>query len=351
MKPFLKPLTLAALSVLPLVPALAQDAASPAEPPVAAPVAPPVAAPVAPPVSTRPAAKPQFVVPPGPLNFSDYIINVQPLFELALSGRVDKTGGVDYTQLKGDKNLATFVEAMGRINRASFPIFRLPAAEAQEAKANGTPTEDSSAETVLLINAYNAFVLKTIADAYPINSIDQIKNFETAKNYTIAGKVLSLQDLKKEILARDPRALFALTNGTTGGPALFPRPYTFTSYNLLMDSAVKSFVDDPRNVELLRIDNKVTLNPYLQSAEALFRPANSREKWDGIRAVLKAYTSNRGGKRYFNAGDYRIVFKPSERAINNKILQGGSVGNGSLGAPIAGGSIGSGSIGDNSGSR
>jgi len=81
------------------------------------------------------------------------------------------------------------------------------------------------------LNAYNALVLRTVidnypirgrADAYPVNSIRQVPGAFDAKRHRVAGRVLSLDDLETEVLAGfdDPRMFFALGRGSIGGGRL-----------------------------------------------------------------------------------------------------------------------------------
>lgn len=80
------------------------------------------------------------------------------------------------------------------------------------------------------LNAYNALVLRTVVNAYPIrgrsdsyptNSIRQVPGaFE--RKHRVAGRVVTLDEIEKDAIAAfdDPRMFFALGRGSVGGGRL-----------------------------------------------------------------------------------------------------------------------------------
>jgi len=242
------------------------------------------------------------------------------LLDVALDKRVSKDSEVNYTQLKGDKSLDKFVSAVAVADLSRFPIIKsMPKVpEGQVAKPEDLkPIEDRSFELAFWVNAYNGLVLKTIADAYPINAVADIKDFDTTKTHVVARQKYSLTELRQKIGQMEPRALFALTDGTSSGPKLAPRVYRWDGFSQALEAAVDAFVNDARNVTLDRIQNRVTVNEFLAEVDAAFKPQNSRRKWDGIRYVLASYTDARANKSYFGTGTYEINFVPRERGLNN----------------------------------
>lgn len=242
------------------------------------------------------------------------------LLDEAIDKRISKESEVNYTQLKGDKNLEEFVRRLATADISRFPVFtsmpKVP--EGQVAKPEDLkPIEDRSWEMVFWVNAYNALVLKTISDAYPINNVGDIKNFDTAKIHVVGGQKYSLAELRQKIGKLEPRALFALTDGTSSGPKLAPRVYRWDGFSQALEAAADAFVNDARNVTLDRIQNRVTVNEFLAEVDEPFKPKNSRRKWDGIRRVLASYTDARANKSYFDTGDYQVLFVPRDRDLND----------------------------------
>ena len=86
----------------------------------------------------------------------------------------------------------------------------------------------------------------------------------------------------------------------------------------LLDGSISNFVNDPRNIELLRIQNKVTLNSYFEEFNEAFAPGSNPKKLQGVRYILASYTDARGNRSYFTTNDFRIETKPSDRTLNNK---------------------------------
>ena len=87
------------------------------------------------------------------------------------------------------------------------------------------------------INAYNAFVLRTVIDAYPIrgkfpdyppNSIRQIPGAFERRQFRAGGRMLTLDAIEKDVVGEfnDARALLALGRGAVGGPRLKSEAFT-----------------------------------------------------------------------------------------------------------------------------
>ncbi|HEX8032001.1 MAG TPA: DUF547 domain-containing protein [Vicinamibacterales bacterium] len=87
------------------------------------------------------------------------------------------------------------------------------------------------------INAYNAFVLRTVIDGYPIrgkssdypaNSIRQIPGSFERRQFRAGGRMLTLDAIEKDVIVEfgDARALLALARGAMGGPRLKSEAFT-----------------------------------------------------------------------------------------------------------------------------
>jgi hypothetical protein len=250
-------------------------------------------------------------------NFAQGILFPYSILDKALLDNVDKSGNVDYLALKGNKNLDLFLQAVATADLSQFPTFEV---QPDPKDKNGKVTINRNAELVFWINAYNAHILKTLADAYPLKSPDEIKGLDTDKTHRVAGNLYSLRELREKIIEFDPRALFALTEGTRGGPMLSMHAYRFYGFNDMLNAAVNAFINDPRNVEVVRIQNKVTVNDFLKQANDLFanRANSGNRKLGGLRFLLSSYTDRRGERSYFTTNDYQIIFKSRDRNLNQK---------------------------------
>ncbi len=89
------------------------------------------------------------------------------------------------------------------------------------------------------LNAYNAIVIRTVVNAYPIkgasaqyppNSIQHVPGAFVAKRHRVGGRLLSLEDIEKQVLPAfdDPRMFFAIGRGSIGGGRLRSEAFTAT---------------------------------------------------------------------------------------------------------------------------
>ncbi len=148
---------------------------------------------------------------------------------------------------------------------------------AATALAKGTPDEQKA----FWINAYNAIVLRTVIDHFPIrgrakdypaSSIRQIPGAFEKANHRVAGRAVSLDGIEKEILGPlgDARAFLALGRGSYGGGRLrseaFDGPTIEASLTTVADESAS-------RVELVKIDeaeNVVTMSPIFSWREPVF---------------------------------------------------------------------------------
>lgn len=266
----------------------------------------------------------------APEVFSQGILFPYSIFDRALTGRVDENGNVDYVALKDNADLARFLRAVASADTKQFPVFKVdPTEDELEKDRKAKPTTDRSAELVFWINAYNAYMLKAITDAYPVDVIDQIKDLETAP-HRVAGENLTFPQMRDRIASFDKRALFTLTDGTKSGPLLNPTAYRWANINALLVHAVMNCVNDPNNVSVMRSENKVEVGPFLIEMNPYFTDQTigggaQRGKMTGVRALLAQYTDKRANQSYLTTNDYVIVPKKVQRRLNMKGIVVGKI--------------------------
>src|SRR5947207_290375 len=127
-----------------------------------------------------------------------------------------RDGEVYYRALKSDRaKLDTYLASL-----ASAPVSQQP----------------RDTQLAFWLNAYNAFVLRTVIDHYPISgrspdypakSIRQIPGAFERLTHRVAGKTLTLDQIEQTILPEfhDPRVYFALGRGAIGGGRLRSEPF------------------------------------------------------------------------------------------------------------------------------
>jgi hypothetical protein len=174
-----------------------------------------------------------------------------------------RDGFVYYRALKSER---------GRLDRyaASLNV----AAAAYEA----WPREEKMA---FWVNAYNAFVLQTVVDRYPIHgsstkfpaeSIRQIPGaFETIR-HRAAGRSVTLDDIEKTILPefKEPRLQLALGRGAVGSGRLRSEAYTGARVMEQLAGIQQEFVSEQTMVKIDRSSGEVSLTPILSWHEAEF---------------------------------------------------------------------------------
>ena len=131
------------------------------------------------------------------------------------------------------------------------------------------------------INAYNAFVLRTVIDGYPIrgrsnefpaNSIRQIPGAFERRTFRAGGRTLTLDAIEKDVIAEfgDARALLALARGAMGGPRLKSEAFTEGRLDSQLDTMASELVTR-RDMVFVDIPNGVmSVNPLFSWREAAF---------------------------------------------------------------------------------
>lgn len=175
--------------------------------------------------------------------------------------------------------------------------------------AKGSPEEQKA----FWINAYNALVLRTVIDNYPIRgrakeyptvSIRQVPGAFEKATHRVAGRVVSLDGIEKEILVPlgDARTLLALGRGAYGGGRLRSEAFDAPTLESLLNAVAEEAVS---RGELVRIDideNLVTMSPLFSWREAAFVEAFAgkadplyKERSPIERAVIALVTPNLSG--------------------------------------------------------
>ena len=241
-----------------------------------------------------------------------------------------KNGLVDYGRVKGNDQLALFVRAVGLAEMQNFPVFI-------NQGEDGKPVKDQRQPLAFYINAYNALFLKAVSDAYPVSSVEQIPDLDS-KPRLVAGQMMSLAQLRKKITDLDPRAIFVLMDGTRSGPRALQSAVLGFNLGDDFNAAIRAYVDDPSRVTApSRLGDEVVVSPWLLKADELFKPNKTRRRGEGIKEILKAYTSNKASRRYFGAGSYEVKYFPAQNSLDLPSNSFTGIGSGTLGGETPGG--------------
>jgi hypothetical protein len=134
------------------------------------------------------------------------------------------------------------------------------------------------------INAYNASVLRTVVDHYPIQghsaaypqkSIRQIPGAFERLTHRIAGRTLTLDQIEQTVLPEfeDPRVYFALGRGAQGGGRLRSEAYTAAKLETQLAEAASECMTRQHCANVDRGANKVIVSPIFSWREKEFTAA------------------------------------------------------------------------------
>jgi hypothetical protein len=131
------------------------------------------------------------------------------------------------------------------------------------------------------VNAYNAFVLQTVINGYPIrgraadypaNSIRQIAGAFDQRRHRAAGRSVTLDEIEKTILPefKEPRLYLALGRGAAGSGRLRSEAYTGERLAGQLDAIQKEFVGEQTMMRIDRNAGEISVTPIVSWHDAEF---------------------------------------------------------------------------------
>jgi hypothetical protein len=141
------------------------------------------------------------------------------------------------------------------------------------------------------LNAYNALVLQTVlnnypirgrASAYPANSIRQIPGAFEKTPHMIAGRSATLDHIETTLLAefKDPRVYLALGRGAVGSGRLRSEAYAAKLVDRQLDQAKQQFATTPRWAKIDALAGRVSISPILSWRSAAFIDEYADDSFD-----------------------------------------------------------------------
>jgi hypothetical protein len=191
------------------------------------------------------------------------------------------------------------------------------------------------------VNAYNAFVLRTIIDRYPIkgtsknypaNSIRQIPGaFEQIK-HRAAGRSVTLDEIEKTILPefKEPRLYLALGRGAIGSGRLRSEAYSAERITQQLDAIQQEVVSERTMVEIDRAAGQVSVTPIVSWHDAEFiaaydkGPAGPYAQRSAIERAIVAFLAPRLlplEKEFLQKNEFTVTYHPFDWRLND--LTGG----------------------------
>jgi hypothetical protein len=185
------------------------------------------------------------------------------------------------------------------------------------------------------LDAYNAFVLVTVINHYPLHgTIRQIPGAFDKTTWRAAGKTVTLDQIEKTILPefKDPRLYLALGRGAVGGGRLRSEAYTGERLEKQLADIEAEFVNNRHMYRLDRLTNTLSVTPILSWREADFVAAYA-DKADPVfaqrspleRALLAFITPHLlpSEREFVKKNEFKVAFLEMDWRLND--LTGGRV--------------------------
>jgi hypothetical protein len=182
--------------------------------------------------------------------------------------------------------------------RSSLDGYVRAVADVSPAELNAWP---KGRQLAFWINAYNAFVLATVIDHYPIrgglpayppDSIRQVPGAFERRTFQAGGHSLTLDAIELDVIAqfRDARALLALGRGSVGSGRLKSEAYVAERLEEQLADMEAEIVTRREMVQIDLMNSEVSVSPlfswrerefaasYLGRADARYRERSSVER-------------------------------------------------------------------------
>jgi hypothetical protein len=193
------------------------------------------------------------------------------------------------------------------------------------------------------LNAYNALVLKTVVDHYPIQgksaeyppkSIRQIPGAFERLPHRVAGRTLTLDQIEQTVLAefKDPRVYLALGRGAVGGGRLRSEAFVPAQIEQQLTEVANECVSRTQCVDIDRDNNKVKVSPVFSWREKEFVPVYADKapvvyanRSPAERAVIgfvqpKLLTTE---KEFLAKNAFQVTYIPFDWTLNDLTGRGG----------------------------
>jgi hypothetical protein len=187
------------------------------------------------------------------------------------------------------------------------------------------------------LNAYNALVLKTVIEHYPIegsateypsSSIRQIPGVFERSPHRVANRTLTLDEIERRVLPsfEDPRVFLALGRGAAGSGRLRSEAFTGALLERQLAEAAEECAVSPRCVRIDRAANALLITPIFSWREKEFSAAYASKADEMFarrspleRAVLAflAPTLVDAEREFLAANAFQIRYLPFDWTLND----------------------------------
>lgn len=221
-----------------------------------------------------------------------------------------------------------------RQERAKFDRYVQAIADVSADTIKGWPRDRQLA---YWINAYNAFVLRTVIDSYPIrgrsadypaNSVRQISGAFERRTHRAGGRTLTLDAIERDVIGGfgDARALLALGRGALGSPRLKSEAFTADRLESQLATMTSELVTRRELVFVDVAGERLSVTPLFSWREDLFAtsladraPALYASRSPLERAILALITPLLvpNESEFLSKNTFRMVFHEFDWRLND----------------------------------
>ncbi|MFW5871090.1 MAG: DUF547 domain-containing protein [Verrucomicrobiota bacterium] len=225
-----------------------------------------------------------------------------------LEASVSEDGWVDYQEIKKDwnKELLDYLSSLESVNIKEL--------------------SSDDHRMAFWINAYNAITIQVLLDEGLPEKVPHArffgKNIFKQKDYRIAGKVRSLDEIEHDILRprhKDPRIHAALVCGASSCPRLRPEPYRGDKLDEQLTEEAERWVQKGRN-KAGRRKNRLDKGKGVYYVSEIFKWFNEDFYGGGKNGVLKFLEKfgNKDNHRYLEKREVEIEYLDYDWTLNDR---------------------------------
>ena len=193
------------------------------------------------------------------------------------------------------------------------------------------------------LNAYNALVLRTVIDHYPIpqrtsdypaHSIRQIPGAFERLQHRVAGRLLTLDQIERTILPtfHDPRVYFAIGRGAIGSGRLRSEAFVPARLEAQLTEVAGECITRAQCIDVDRDNNRANISAVFSWREQDFVAAYASAA-DGrfagrspIERAVLAFVEPKllaAEKAFLAKNEFPVVYKPFDWSLNDLTGRGG----------------------------
>ena len=237
--------------------------------------------------------------------------------------------------------LQTYVTADGRVDYGRWQQFSASTSQLDSYLAAVSRYSPSSApdrfssrndELAYWMYGYNAYVIKSVLDRWPIESVTDVKapievvkgmGFFYQQRFSFGGEFLSLLAVENDKIRKnftDPRIHFVLNCASESCPIARPNLPVGEELEHLLQQASREFINDRKNVYIDHVNKVVYLSTIFKWFEDDFvtdiRMAGKPLR-NGLLAYIAQYASDALVDDVARASDYKIEYREYDWKLNS----------------------------------